>query len=113
MKQRWLRRAGATLALVTLFIGCAGPGSGPADDPARGEPRLLLELTAGDGHDQPGHTPGRVGGVAPSGPLALAVEGPTIYLADQAKGRILQYEDGRLARVIPAPWMDEGGLTLT
>lgn len=97
------------------------PATGPASEPAapvKETPRLLLDLTLGDAPDQPGSMPGRVGGISPRGPLAMAAEWGSIYLMDQAKGQVLHYADGRPADRTPdyaggpadrtpVPWLDE------
>ena len=126
------------ICLLLLVSGCAepavpsastkapGPGnasgtantsdtstpSRPAPQPAAlvtGTPRLLLNLPLGDEPNQPGSMPGRVGGVSPRGPVAVAAEWGSIFLVDQAKGRVLRYADGRLAGSVPVPWLDAQG----
>ncbi|MFZ5827685.1 MAG: hypothetical protein ACOY94_25560 [Bacillota bacterium] len=113
------------LLLISAVSGCARPGPAPvqeqpairpaeaparAESPAPADPpsRLLLDLALGDEPGQPGWLPSRVGGVSPRGPLALAVAGPTtIYLLDQAKGRVLHYEGDRLTDSLLTPWVDD------
>lgn len=85
--------------------GTAGPGPGAV---RAGEPRLILDLAPGEDPDVPGQLPSRVGGIAHRGPLALAVEGSSLYLVDAAKSRIMEYDlRGRLAGTIPTPWLDD------
>lgn len=77
--------------------------------PVSGSPRLLLDLPLGDEPDQPGSMPSRVGGITPRGPLAMAAEWGSVFLVDQAKGRVLHYADDQLADSISVPWLDEQG----
>gem|GEM_PF-3328078 len=117
VKWRWIGQTSTALVLLFACTGC-GTGSGVwtvhgvIRNSDSGDARLLLELHAGTGVDQPGWAPERVGGVSARGPLSLAVDGSDIFIADQAKGRILHFRDGQLAGSIPTPWMEEQGVDL-
>lgn len=108
-----MRWGSAGLALL-LTMGACAPAvkNSPGEAAASHEARQVLDLTIGVEPDQPGFAPGRVGGVPDRGPLAVAADGSSIFLADQAKGRILQYENGQLSRIIPTPWMEEQAVNL-
>lgn len=115
-----LRTVAAALCLLLLLAGCTKPSAPreptppPAGPPSSAEPvryeapRLLLDLPLGNDPDQPGGLPSRVGGVSPRGPLALAARhAGAIYLLDQAKGRVLYYEQGKLTEQFATPWVDD------
>jgi hypothetical protein len=77
----------------------APPASGPSLGPAA-PPGVVLDLRIGTGPDQPGvsHTANNPA----LGPTSVAVdEAGQVYLWDQANGRVLVYDGGRLARKIP------------
>lgn len=76
--------------------------------PRRETSVTLLDLPLGPEVDRPGATPERVGGISPQGPLSFATgPGESIYLLDSARGRILKYGNGRLKKVIDAPFLEE------
>jgi len=111
------------ILLLSVMVAFGGklrePQAAPTPvEPAGGvptlyTPRLLLELPLGDAPDQPGRTSARVGGVTAGGPssVAVTIDG-TIWLADQAHGRLLRYQESRLTGQIAAPWLDDQGVQL-
>ncbi len=120
-----LRRTAATLLIGLLLSSCTSPALPPDEvkqepgpavaapaSPSSHTPHLLLDLALGDDPQQPGWTPERVGGIPASGPRDLLVDdqGTTVTLLDQAKGRLLHYQDEKLVGSVALPWLyDEAG----
>jgi len=103
------------------IVAVAGPSATPSPAPAAspaGTPRvetsrIVLDVAIGPGYEQPAANAVRVGGVTSRGPMSFAVDSDgRIYVWDSVRVRILVYEAGRLARVLPEPFVDPSAAAL-
>jgi hypothetical protein len=102
---------------ISGTAGCVRSGGTGAGTAPKG-PVTVLDVELGPGPERPARTPARAGGVPEGGPSFLAVGADqTIFVYDQARGRILHYREGKYVGATAVPYLsevagDQGGALL-
>lgn len=112
--------AGATTGATPAPSVTASSGATPATatpagvaSPRLEVPLLLLDVRAGADLAQPGTIPPGPGGSQTLGPETHAVdEAGVVWLYDQAKSRVIGYDQGRFTRAVDVPDVPRGASAL-
>ncbi len=101
------------LPSLTAFPTSAPSPSAPPVVATEYKPRLILSVPYSTSPSAFGATTARVGGLSPLGVTTFAVdEQERIYVWDRARLRIAVFEQGKLVRSIPAPYMEPDARSL-